>query len=262
MEPIDNKVSFLVNKSLIDLMIELQLANLDILEESITANTERDFELMIKNQDILRQYIIDRQDRIEFTKKIKLKVGTTESMPELYGLGMLMVCDLTKITCVDDILIQYENIDEAPLFDEGGDGRSPCVCGHQCNNNNMWRITNKINNNTIILGCHCITKNEIQGSDAIISYNNKREVKRKDSKDIDNLINNIDFEIPNIRTERIDRIMSLLNERRGKCISRVNKLLFIKNINTIFNNKYVASNIIFATKLKQFIVNTRIPRKK
>jgi len=267
---VKNKSTFILDDNLIDLMTEVQTIFQSLLVESRESHLRREFEKMLDNQNIMRNYIITNQKRINFKKPLKLNFGAPNSMPELFGLCMLMVCDLTKIQEIDDIMKQFEVTGEVPVFENNDDERNDhCVCTHSCRTNHLWKTTNIINGNTIILGCDCILKKNIDDGGKITAHKDKMKKREQSLNDYAFLLemtssNSPIFIFPTIKGKRISGLMELFDEKKKKCKDRQDTIKLIREITDILEINFVNKNANLISNINEFrkTVKIRINKKK
>lgn len=261
---VKNKSTFILDDNLIDLMTELQTIFQSLLVESRESHLRRDFEKMLENQNIMRNYIITNQNRINFKKPLKLSFGAPNTMPELFGLCMLMVCDLTKIHIIDDIMVQFEVTGESPVFENNDDEREDhCVCTHSCRTNNLWKTTNIQNGNTIILGCDCILKKHIDDGGRITAHKDKMKKKEQALYDYAFLLEMIScdspiFVFPIIKGKRISGLMEVFDENKKKCNSRQDTIKLIREITDILEIHFVKKNTKLISVINEFRKTVKI----
>lgn len=246
-----NEVKFVLNDELIVLMGELQEHFRVLLLESIDHALHRAYNILLVNQSKIRDYIIENQHRITFIPKHTLRLSS-DSMPELYGLCMLAVSDLSRVSSFEDITEQFMVFGEVPVFENNIDQKKDmCICSHLCLTNNLWQTKNIYNNNSLILGSVCIAKYQVSGTETIIQFKQITD----DNQTIDKLMAGTATNIPNIQTATIDRYIAILEKRRAECIDKDTMSVFVDKLNIMLLG--VAHTRGFKSALQIFIRNTQ-----
>ena len=177
-------VAFITNDKLKEFIKEVQDNFKELLEETNKLRGERNFESILDTQYIIRQYLVDHQDRIDFsTAGFILSDGIAKSMPSLFGLYMMVVSDLTRIQTIEDVMIQVEKRyllhlgqkiylgnDASGVVIDGTELQKNklCCCSHTCSIENLAVIKNKFTNYCIVVGCACIDKNKLIDRDVML----------------------------------------------------------------------------------------------
>lgn len=182
-------VAFITNDKLKVFIKEVQENFKELLEETTILREERNFESILGTQYIIRQHLVDNQDRIDFsTAGFILRDGIAKSMPSLFGLYMMVVSDLTKIQTVEDVMKQVEkryvlllgqkvylgNDASGVVFDGTELHKNKlCCCSHTCSIDNLAVIKNQFTNYCIVVGCVCIDKNKLIDRDVMLREQKK-----------------------------------------------------------------------------------------
>ena len=186
-------VEFITNDRLKEFIKEVQELFKEQLEETIVLHEVRNYEPILEIQYEIRQYIIKHQKRIEFTRKnFVLKDKECYSMPSLFGLYLMVLSNINKVICVNDVMEQIEkryfkymgvemeagmDVGEAVFFGyEFLQTNKRCCCSHNCRLENMGIIKNRYTNYYAIIGCDCIVKNKLVDRDVV---NREKKLTRK-----------------------------------------------------------------------------------
>jgi hypothetical protein len=192
-------VSFITNDKLKVFIKEVQDNFKELLEETYISRGERNFESILDTQYIIRQYLIENQERIDFSNAgFVLKDRHAKSMPSLFGLYMMVVSDLTKIQTIEDVMKQIEKrhvvllgekvelgVDASGVVFDATELHEDklCCCSHTCHIENLAVIKNQFTNYCIVVGSECIHKNKLVDRDVMLREQ-KKTVKYIEKKKI------------------------------------------------------------------------------
>lgn len=157
-----SKVSFYFNDKLKAFIKDVQNVFKSDLKETITLAMERNYTSILSIQFKIRQYIILHQNKIDFITKQKLMERSPQSMPNLFGLCLLVVSNIDKLTNILDIMFQINpDYVEAVYYEQDEQEDAVCVCSHSCYLDNMYCITNNETKYTVVIGNECIKKYDL-----------------------------------------------------------------------------------------------------
>lgn len=186
-------VEYIVNDGLKEFIKEVQTIFKKQLEDTSVLKTERCYESILETQYYIRQYLIEHQHRITFSRKnFKLQDKACRSMPSLFGLYLMVISNVDKVFDVNDALDQIESkkfthlgveidtgmeVESIVFFETELHDDKVCCCSHNCRLENMGIIGNSMTNYNAVIGCDCILKHKLIDRDV---YNNEKKKTRKE----------------------------------------------------------------------------------
>jgi hypothetical protein len=180
-------VTFITNDKLKTFIREVQDEFKDLLEAT---KEDREYLAMLRTQFIIRQYLVEHQKRIDFSKKgFVLEDKKLRSMPSFFGLYMMVICNVDYIDTIEDVMDQINRrfirntegeeimgLDASDVvFSENELHEDElCCCSHFCNMRNLSVVKNRVTNYCAVIGSECIHKNNLIDKDVILIEKKKQ----------------------------------------------------------------------------------------